>query len=38
MESTDDCEISEAYISFHFCDMAGTKECPYDKKEEELVE
>lgn len=37
MENTDECEIGEDYISFNFCDMAGTKEFPYDEEDAELV-
>lgn len=37
VESTDECEIGEDYISFNFCDMAGTKEFPYDEEDAELV-
>ncbi len=37
MESADDCEIGEDYISFNFCDVAETKEFPYDEEDAELV-
>lgn len=37
MESTDECEIGEDFISFNFYDMAGTKEFPYDEEDAELV-
>ena len=37
MESVDDCEMGEDYISFNFCDMGGTEEFPYDKEDAELI-
>ena len=37
IESVDDCEIGEDYISFNFCDMGGIEEFPYDKEDAELI-